>query len=127
MVNVGDRVFFDIDSAALDAEALAQIRKWAEWMQENPELVFRIEGHTDIRGSYEYNCRLGARQALAVRDALTKRGIDAARLHPVTHGEFRPAYVGEGESVWSQNRRVVVVVADSQAPEVDRHGLSRCP
>ena len=71
----------------------------------NPALTIRIAGHTDSRGSGEYNLQLGQRRAAAARDYLTARGVAASRIELVSYGEERPVCQTMDEGCWSQNRR----------------------
>ena len=64
-----------------------------------------VEGHTDDRGSSEYNLALGQRRAEAVVRSLTLVGADAAQLEAVSFGKERPAVQGEDEAAWAKNRR----------------------
>ena len=68
--------------------------------------MVRLEGHTDERGTREYNMALGERRANAVRDFMVANGIAGSRIETVSYGEERPVAYGSGESNWSQNRRV---------------------
>ena len=65
----------------------------------------QIEGHTDSRGSIEYNLALGERRANAVKSYLQSLGIPAARLKTISYGKERPLVTGESEDAWSKNRR----------------------
>jgi peptidoglycan-associated lipoprotein len=64
-----------------------------------------VEGHTDDRGSSEYNLALGQRRAEAVARSLTLLGVDATQLEAVSFGTERPAVQGENEEAWAKNRR----------------------
>src|SRR5437868_5019423 len=76
VVNVGDRVFFENDSAELTQQSLATLEKQAQWLQAYGQYAFTIEGHADERGTREYNIALGARRAQTVRDYLASRGVN---------------------------------------------------
>jgi len=108
--NVGDRVFFDLDKSELSAEARQTLDRQAAWLKRYPAVRVSIEGHCDERGTREYNMALGARRANAARAYLVALGIDNGRIQTVSYGAERPAVLGTGESVWSQNRRAVTVV-----------------
>jgi peptidoglycan-associated lipoprotein len=69
----------------------------------------RLEGHTDERGSREYNIGLGERRAQAVRRALLLQGAGEVQLSTVSYGEERPAAAGSDEAAWTKNRRVEIV------------------
>ena len=70
-----------------------------------------VEGHTDERGTREYNLALGERRADAARDYLVSLGIDPNRIKIVSFGKERPAVPGSNENAWAQNRRAVLVLA----------------
>ena len=110
VVNVGDRVFFESDSAELTTQARATLDKQAQWLQQYPNYGFTIEGHADERGTREYNIALGARRAQTTRDYLASRGIQASRMRTVSYGKERPVAVCNDISCWSQNRRAVTVL-----------------
>jgi peptidoglycan-associated lipoprotein len=65
-----------------------------------------LEGHTDERGTREYNMALGERRAAAVQRYLVLQGVSPAQLELVSYGEEKPAVVGSTEEAWAQNRRV---------------------
>ncbi|MCY4311262.1 MAG: peptidoglycan-associated lipoprotein Pal [Rhodospirillaceae bacterium] len=102
-----DRVFFAYDRFDLDDDARSTIRAWASWLRAHPDARILVEGHTDERGTREYNLGLGAKRAAAVRDQLIALGVDAARIQTISYGKERPAVAGENESAYQQNRRGV--------------------
>ena len=111
--NVGDRVFFELDHSDLSQEARQTLDRQAAWLKRFPAVSVTLEGHCDERGTREYNMALGARRANAARAYLVALGIQTARIQTVSYGAERPAVLGTGESVWSQNRRAVTVVAQA--------------
>lgn len=108
--NAKDRVFFGFDKSKLSADSIAVLKTQAEWLKANPEKKVVIEGHTDDRGTRDYNLALGERRAVAVKNYLISRGVDADRIRVISYGKERPAVVGANEAAWSQNRRAVTVV-----------------
>ena len=110
VVNVDDRVFFDLDKSDLMPEARATAESVATWMNSYPAVAVTIEGHCDERGTREYNLALGERRANSVRDYLVALGVDANRLSTISYGKERPAVLGSNEDAWGQNRRGVFVV-----------------
>ena len=110
---VGDRVFFELDHSDLSQEARQTLDRQAAWLKQYPANRVTIEGHCDERGTREYNMALGARRANAARAYLVALGIQSARIQTVSYGAERPAQLGTGEAVWSQNRRAVTVVAQA--------------
>jgi peptidoglycan-associated lipoprotein len=108
--NVGDRVFFALDSSSLSAEARAILDRQAEWMGKYGNTKVTIEGHADERGTREYNLALGERRATAVRNYLVAKGVAASRISTVSYGKERPEALGSNEESWARNRRGVTSV-----------------
>ena len=109
IVNVGDRVFFDYDSAELDADARELLQNQAAWFKQHNILVVTIEGHCDERGTREYNLALGEKRAQAVKNYLSGLA-DFPRIVTISYGKERPAVIGSNDGAWSQNRRSVTKV-----------------
>lgn len=109
-VNVGDRVFFGFDSSSLDQTAQQTVERQATWLQQFPAVTVTVEGHTDVRGTTEYNLALGERRANAVKSYLTQLGVDPGRVLTVSYGKERPADPGNTEQAHALNRRAVTVV-----------------
>lgn len=99
-------VYFAYDSSEISAESREIIRAHADFLLKNNKLHVRLEGHTDSRGTREYNIALGERRAKSVRQALLVLGVDRGRLEPVSYGEERPVDPEENEVAWVKNRRV---------------------
>lgn len=106
----GDRVFFEYDHADVSGEAQEILRRQAAWLKRYPNVSVTIEGHTDERGTREYNLALGERRAQAVKNVLVALGIPASRMQTISYGKERPAVPHEDESSYAQNRRGVTVV-----------------
>lgn len=105
-----DRVYFDYDKADLSVEALATLQKQAAWLVKDPSILIVVEGHSDERGTREYNLALAARRATAVRIYLMTQGISGARVETLSYGKERPSCTGSEETCWKLNRRVVSAV-----------------
>lgn len=105
---IGDRVFFAFDSAEMRDDGRQVVQRWAQFLGQNPNAQAVIEGHTDDRGTREYNLGLGERRAASVRNYLVSLGVPANRLTTVSYGKERPAAVGSNEQSWAQNRRGVL-------------------
>ncbi len=110
--NVGDRVFFDYDSATLDDESQATLERQASWLKEFDDAAVTVEGHADERGTREYNIALGERRAHAAKKYLVSLGIADNRVSTISYGKERPAVVGSDDSSYAQNRRAVTVVTN---------------
>ncbi len=103
-------VYFDFDSYSIRSSERPKLEAITAWLNENPGAKVVMAGHTDDRGTTQYNLGLGERRALATRDYLLGLGIDASRMSTVSYGEERPAQGGSGESAYAANRRTAVGV-----------------
>ena len=103
----GDRVFFETDKSVLKPEGRDQLARWVAFLKKYPHENLLVQGHSDERGTREYNIALGERRAIAVKDFLVANGIDASRIETVSYGKERPEVVGSNEAAYSQNRRAV--------------------
>jgi peptidoglycan-associated lipoprotein len=99
------KVYFDFDKDEIRDDQKATLDGKVGIMKANPGLRLRVAGHTDDRGSDEYNLALGQRRAASVQRYLVSRGLDASRFETVSFGEERPAAQGENEDAWAKNRR----------------------
>jgi outer membrane protein OmpA-like peptidoglycan-associated protein len=111
VLTLGD-VLFDTAQATLKAGADRTLDRLAAFMMEYPQRQVAIEGHTDARGSDEYNRDLSKRRADAVRDALVDRGIQSQRIRSVGLGEAYPVAGNDSAGGMQQNRRVEIVISD---------------
>jgi peptidoglycan-associated lipoprotein len=102
-------IYFDFDSSEIKGEGTAIVAAHSHYLSSNASVRVRLEGHTDERGSREYNIGLGERRAQAVRRALLLQGATEPQLSTVSYGAERPAAAGSNEAAWSQNRRVEIV------------------
>ena len=104
VINAGDRVYFDFDQYTLRDDAKAVLDRQAQWLQRYPQVMIRIEGNADERGTREYNLALGARRAESVRAYLSSRGIAGGRISTISYGKERPIDAGSNEEAWARNR-----------------------
>lgn len=102
-------VYFEYDSSEIRAEYLPVVAAHAAYLVKYPTARVRLEGHTDDRGSREYNIGLGERRAQSVRRALLAQGVAEAQVTTLSYGEERPAVEGNDEAAFAQNRRVELV------------------
>ena len=110
IVNVGDRVFFNYDSAELDTDAQELLQDQVAWLKQYSNVSVIIEGHCDERGTREYNLALGEKRAQSVKNYLINLGVSADRVSTISYGKERPAVVGSNDGAWAQNRRSVTIV-----------------
>jgi len=107
-------VFFALDSDELDAPARQILNQDAELLKKQDKWIISVEGHSDERGSVEYNLALGERRALAAKTYLISLGIAADRLRTVSYGKEFPFDPGHDEAAWSKNRRAHFMVTAKQ-------------
>ncbi len=105
-----DRVLFGYDSYELDEAARATLGKQSEWLARYGNVKISIEGHTDERGTREYNLALGDRRANAAKNFLAAQGVSAARIATISYGKERPEAEGSDEGAYAKNRRAVIVL-----------------
>lgn len=98
-------VYFDFDSYVVKDDYRPVIEANAKALSTNHKMHMAVEGHTDDRGSSEYNLALGQRRAEAVVKSLTLLGAEPNQLEAVSFGKERPAVQGENEEAWAKNRR----------------------
>ena len=104
VVNVGDRIYFDLDSYEVRADAQPRLDAQAAWLQRYPQVTVRIEGNADERGTREYNLALGARRAESIRTYLVQRGVSAGRIDTISFGKERPIAEGSTQDAFARNR-----------------------
>ena len=105
----GTIIYFEYDRAEIKPEFVPIVTAHAKYLNANAANRVRLEGHSDERGSREYNIGLGERRAQAVRRALMLQGVTEAQITTVSYGEERPAVQGSDESAYAKNRRVELV------------------
>lgn len=98
-------IYFDYDDFSIKGEYQGVIVNHGKYLQANPGLAVRIEGHADERGSAEYNLALGQKRAEAIMRALKLYGVKDSQMEAVSFGEERPQATGGDEAAWSRNRR----------------------
>jgi peptidoglycan-associated lipoprotein len=107
-------IFFALDSDQIDAAGQQVLVENAAVLRKYPTWTITIEGHTDERGTPEYNLALGERRALSTKNALAALGISADRVKIVSYGKEFPFDPAHEESAYSLNRRAHFVVTAKQ-------------
>ena len=107
-----EAVYFDFDSHLLSGGSRDKLQRNAQWLSKNQATKVKVEGHTDDRGSDEYNLALGEKRAKSVMDYLVTLGIAQGRLSIISYGEENPAEQGHDEEAWAKNRRAEFVVVE---------------
>ena len=105
-------VFFLFDSYTLSDDAKLSLDGSIRWLNmfENRHIKFVIEGHTDARGTEEYNLALGDKRASIVKDYMILNGIEESRIMTVSMGEERPFDTTGTDEGHSLNRRAHFVL-----------------
>lgn len=101
-------IYFDYDSAEILPDYIALMRNHAAYLGSHTNTRVTLEGHTDERGTREYNLALGDQRAEAVRRFMIAEGVIPDQMATLSYGEERPADPGRSESAWGQNRRVII-------------------
>ena len=107
-----DTIYFDTDRYNIDSESAARLQTQVQWLLRYPNKRITIEGHTDERGTRDYNLALGERRANAAKNYLVGLGVQPSRITTVSYGKERPKALGSNEAAWAQNRRAVTVTID---------------
>ena len=102
VANVGDRVFYELNSSTLTDAGQATLSKQADWLAKYPNVSIQIAGNCDDRGTEEFNLALGQRRANAAKDFLQAKGVSSSRITTISYGKDRPTALGDDEQAWSQ-------------------------
>ncbi|ALH96546.1 peptidoglycan-associated lipoprotein Pal [Acinetobacter equi] len=101
-------VYFDYDSSDLSNQDYLTLQAHAQFLMANANSRVALTGHTDERGTREYNLALGERRAKAVESFLISNGVNPGQLEPVSYGKEMPINPGHNEAAWKENRRVEI-------------------
>ena len=101
-------LYFAYDDTEIDEAATRVIIEHANFMQNNPSVRLRLEGHADERGTREYNLALGENRALSVKEVVGLYNLED-RIVVVSYGEEQPISIEHNEEAWEKNRRVEFV------------------
>jgi len=103
-------IYFKYDQYELDDEGTDVVRYHANILLQNPRQKLVLKGHTDERGTPEYNLALGEKRAKAVEQAMMLFGVEQSRIEVVSFGEEQPAIAESNELAWQKNRRVEIII-----------------
>lgn len=101
-------IYFQYDSSDVQPQYIPVINGDAEYLANNPGKIAVIEGHTDERGSPEYNITLGEQRAKSVANMMKLQGAVDSQIQIISYGEEKPNVSGHDDQAWQQNRRVVI-------------------
>jgi peptidoglycan-associated lipoprotein len=108
-----ERVHFDYDQYDIRADQIKVLEANVQYLKDHANEMVTVEGHTDERGTGQYNMALGESRANTIRDYMIRAGISPGRISTVSYGKERPLENQASEWGWSQNRRGEFVVYDS--------------
>jgi peptidoglycan-associated lipoprotein len=100
-----ETIYFDFDRSDLGEETRNTLKKNAQFMKNNTDLTYIVEGNCDERGTVAYNLALGQRRALAVREYYGKLGVPLSSMATISYGSEKPEVTGSSEEAWAKNRR----------------------
>jgi len=98
-------VYFDFDKFNLRPDAKAALDFNFDLLKKHTDVIVKIEGHCDERGTVEYNLSLGEKRARSAMDYLVGLGINANRVTVISYGKERPIDPRHNEEAWGKNRR----------------------
>ncbi len=102
-------VFFAYDSYAVEDEYRGLVEAHARYLAANPTARMTLQGHTDERGTHEYNLALGQRRADAVKRLMVLLGAQDSQIETISFGKERPRNMESNEIAWAENRRVDII------------------
>lgn len=102
-------IYFEFDKSKVQDRYMDIVRRHAAYLTQYSDIEVRLEGHTDERGSREYNIGLGERRAESVSQLMQAYGVPSRLLETISYGEELPAAEGHNEEAWAKNRRVEIV------------------
>jgi len=106
-------IHFDYDDYTIRPQDGEILRTNARWLTDHGSSHVQVEGHTDERGSEEYNLALGAKRAQAAKDYLTTLGVSGDRISTISYGKELPLCTEHTDDCWAENRRDHFVVSQA--------------
>ena len=102
-------IYFDFDTSEVRPEYIDVIVQHGRFLAQNPDGRVRLEGHTDERGSREYNIALGERRSQSIARMLQLQGVSSAQSRSISYGEELPIDENHTPDSWAKNRRVHII------------------
>jgi len=102
-------IYFEYDSSELSDDDVEVIKHHGKYLALNSDAAMRLEGHTDERGTREYNIALADRRAQSIKKLLLFQGASSSQITIISYGEEKPAALGHDEDAWKLNRRAELV------------------
>ena len=104
-------IHFKFDKYDLDSDSKRILQENAEFLKSNQDLHVEIQGHSDERGTNNYNIALGERRAHSTKKYLVSQGVDSSNVNVISYGEEKPFCFSSDETCWFQNRRAHFMVS----------------
>jgi peptidoglycan-associated lipoprotein len=104
-------IHFKFDKYDLDSDSKRILQGNAEFLKSNQDLQVEIQGHSDERGTNNYNIALGERRAHSTKKYLVSQGVDSSNVNVISYGEEKPFCFSSDETCWFQNRRAHFMVS----------------
>lgn len=108
LLNFNNVIYFDLDKYDISHDFFQKLNNHAVFLKNHPDKKVLIEGHTDERGTPEYNIGLGERRANAVKIYLYKQGIPINQISTISYGKEKLAALGHNEYIHAKNRRAII-------------------
>ena len=102
--------YFDYDYTTVNPSEMPKVETVASYLKKYSSALLRLEGHSDERGTAEYNRGLSERRVVSIREHLIALGIASFRISTLSFGEDKPAVIGQDETSWAKNRRGEFVI-----------------
>lgn len=103
-------IYFELDAYTLNDAQMNNVKHFAHRMLESQSLKIKVKGHTDERGTPEYNLALGEKRAQSVAQALQIFGVTQDRIEMISYGEEQPVDGNSTEEAWQKNRRAELFI-----------------
>ena len=117
-IQINEKVYFETNKAIIKEASYELLNEVASILRTHTKLKkVEVQGHTDSRGSDDYNLELSERRAAAVKAYLVGQGIQSNRLESRGYGETRPVDTAENKEAWSKNRRVEFIILKTPSSE----------
>ena len=116
-----NNIFFDFDKTTLRPESIPQLDRVVNFMLDNPMVKVEIGGHTDSKGSDEYNINLSQGRADAVVNYVINQGVDFSRIIAKGYGESLPVDTNSTDEGRQSNRRVEFKILEIDTSEAKNY------
>lgn len=113
-VEFSEKILFEFSKSDLGSQAKTNLTQLVEILNKYPDTDIEVQGHTDSRGTDEYNMGLSERRAQTVADYLKGQGVASNRISTKGYGESAPAYTNETVEGMAQNRRVEFLITANE-------------